>query len=74
MLALWPGSFMQMRVPGLPRKDLKQVLLIADDTGYIHRELADRYEGIMCLADRDQAGELSRPCNPIWTWRSKGPT
>jgi hypothetical protein len=65
-LALRLSSFMQIRVPGPPHKGFNQALLIVDGTGYVHRELADRYEGTTCFADRGQAGELTRLFNQIW--------
>lgn len=73
VLALWPGRFTQMQVPGFPRKDFNQAPPIVNGTGYVHRELTDRCEGTVCLANCGQASEPSRVCNPIWGLAAQDP-
>lgn len=65
-LALRLSSFMDIRVPSRQHRDFNQAFLVVDETGYIHRELADRYEGTACFSDRGQAGELTRIFNVMW--------
>ncbi len=65
-LALRLSSFMEIRVLCPEDQDFNQAFLIADQTGYIRRELADRYEGVACFNDRAKAGEMARLFNQLW--------
>jgi len=59
-------TFIQVRVPGETHKDFNEAMLIADETGYIHRVLSDRYDGVAHFNDRLFASELTRHFNDIW--------
>jgi len=60
------ASFVHVRVPGEDHKGFNEAMLIVDETGYIHRSLSDRYEGIAHFNNAKFAGELTRRFDEIW--------
>ncbi|MGQ0657500.1 MAG: DUF7931 domain-containing protein [Chromatiales bacterium] len=60
------SSFIHVRVPGEDHKGLNEAMLIADETGYIHRSLSDRYDGVAHFNNRLLASELTRRFDEIW--------
>ncbi|MGE0383849.1 MAG: acyltransferase [Gammaproteobacteria bacterium] len=60
------SSFVELRVPGHDYRDFNEAMLIADDQGYIHRPLADRYEGTADFHEPTGAGELRRRFDRVW--------
>ena len=67
------SSFLEIRVPAEQHKDFNQAVMIVDGTGFIHRELADRYEGIADFANRALASELQRTFEEMWTIATPDP-
>ena len=61
------SSFVEIRVPAVQHKDFNEAFMIVDESGFIHVELADRYEGIANFADRGLAGELRRKFDEMWS-------
>ncbi len=61
------SSFLEIRVPAEQHKDFNQAFMIVDGTGFIHRELADRYEGLAHYANRALASELQRKFEEMWS-------
>jgi hypothetical protein len=59
-------TFLQLRVPAPAHKDFNQALLIVDETGYVHRQLADRYEGTTCFNGPLLARDLRRTFETLW--------
>jgi hypothetical protein len=59
-------TFIHVRVPSKLDSDFNEAILIADDTGYIHRRLSDRYEGIAHFNDRAYARDLARRFDALW--------
>lgn len=59
-------SFIHVRVPGAEHRDFNEAMIIADEVGYIHRALSDRYEGIFHFNDRKFANELLRRFEYLW--------
>lgn len=59
-------TFVQVRVPGPQFRDFNQAFLVADGVGYLHRELADRYEGTASFHDPLAARGLLRQFEPLW--------
>jgi len=43
-----------------------EAFLIADDVGFIHRKIADRYEGIVNFKDSLQARNLAKFFDEVW--------
>jgi hypothetical protein len=66
LLATRLPTFIELRVPSPDFKSFNQAFLVADETGYIHRELADRYEGLVDFHDPGRARELRRLFDKIW--------
>jgi hypothetical protein len=59
-------TFVHVRVPGSDHNDFNEAMLIADETGYIHRQLSDRYDGVASFNDRLNARDLTRRFDVIW--------
>ncbi len=59
-------TFLQIRVPAPQFRDFNQAFLVADGVGYLHRELADRFEGKASFHDPAAARDLLRQFQPIW--------
>ena len=60
------SSFIAIRVPGQSHKNFNEALLIADNTAYIHRPFADRYEGEAHYQHRGKARDLSSRFDELW--------
>ncbi len=72
-LAARLSTFLEIRVPAEQHKDFNQALMIVDGTGYIHRELADRYEAVADFADRGRASDLQRKFEEMWAIATQDP-
>jgi hypothetical protein len=59
-------TYFQIRVPAPQHRDFNQAFLVVDGTGYLHRELADRFEGTVSFNDPPAARELLRQFEPLW--------
>jgi hypothetical protein len=59
-------TYIHVRVPGIEDRDFNEAMLIADDAGYIHRRLSDRYEGIAHFNERAYVRELARRFDGLW--------
>lgn len=66
-LAARLSSFISVRVPAQQHKRFNEALLIADNTGYIHRRFADRFEGHANFNDKAQTAELIGRFNELWS-------
>ncbi len=60
------SSFCHVRIPGPDHQDLNEAMLVADETGYLHRKLSDRYEGAASFNDRPYIGGLMRRFEEVW--------
>lgn len=47
-------------------QNYNEAFLIADDVGFIHRKIADRYEGIVNFKDSLQARSLAKFFDKVW--------
>lgn len=65
-LAMNFSSFIEIRKPSPEFADHNEALLVCDATGYIHRQLADRYEAMVKYADRPRAEEFLRQFDEMW--------
>jgi hypothetical protein len=59
-------SFISIRVPGHSHKNFNEAMLIADNSAYIHRPFADRYEGEAHLANRGKARGITSRFEELW--------
>lgn len=59
-------TFIQVRVPSEVDRDFNEAIFIADETGYAHRILSDRYEGKASFNDRGEARDLIRRFDVLW--------
>jgi hypothetical protein len=66
-------SFLQIRVPAAEFRGFNQAFLVADGVGYLHRELADRFEGTASFHGPLLARELLRQFEPLWETGSPDP-
>lgn len=61
------SSFIEIRNPSRVHASYNQAFLLADRTGSVHRELADRYEGVVNFNDRRTAMALGDTFDEMWT-------
>jgi hypothetical protein len=59
-------SFIDLRAPAPQHRTFNEALLVADRLGYVHRQFADRYEGIASYADRRVAARLTARFEELW--------
>ena len=60
------SSFISVRRLAPEHREFNEAWLIADNTGYMRRPSADRYEGNADFADRRHAEELTRRFEAMW--------
>ena len=60
------SSFISIRIPGHSHKNFNEAMLIADNTAYIHRPFADRYEGEAELSNRGRSRGLTSRFEELW--------
>ena len=65
-LAYRLSSFIAIRTPSRDYRQFNEAMLLADNTAYIHRRFADRYEGTASFDDKRVASDLTRRFNEIW--------
>ncbi|MGH8490419.1 MAG: hypothetical protein ACREXS_16525 [Gammaproteobacteria bacterium] len=65
-LALRLSSFFDLRGPTPEHRDFNESMLIADQKGYVHSRLSDRYEGVANFHAPDVAKELLRRFDELW--------
>jgi hypothetical protein len=59
-------SFLSLRVPARQHRDYNRAFLVADATGCLDRELADRFEGAVRFADPGRCRALLRDFEDMW--------
>lgn len=59
-------SFIEMRIPDNEHADFNESLLIADATGYIHRQNGERYEAKLNFSDGRTSRILSKIFDEMW--------
>jgi len=67
------SSFIELRKPGVEYRDYNVALLIADETGYLHREHAERFEGEVNFNDKRQSKHLLQQFEEMWETASPDP-
>lgn len=60
------SSRIEIRKPVTEYADINRAFFIADETGYISRQLADRYDGVGNFNDRLTARDLAGFFNEVW--------
>ena len=60
------SSYAEIRVPAPEYHAYNAAFLVADQSGAVHRGLADRYEATVTFADRHLAGECARQFDDMW--------
>jgi hypothetical protein len=65
-LALRLSSFFELRTPSPEHRNCNESMLIADQKGYVHSRLSDRYEGVANFHAPDAAKELLRRFDDLW--------
>lgn len=66
LLAQQLPTFISVRVPATEDGEFNESMFIADETGFAHRPLSDRYHGTASFNDRGQARELTRRFDVLW--------
>jgi hypothetical protein len=59
-------SFIEVRAPARQHKQFNEAILIADNTGYIHRQFSDRFEGTADFNDKRIAVGLADRVEEMW--------
>ena len=65
-LAQHLSSYIELRNPGIEYQSYNEALLIADETGYLHRDNAERYEGRVNFNGRRQSKLLLDRFEEMW--------
>ena len=60
------SSFVEIRKAGDEFREYNGALFIADDIAYVHRNHAERYEGLANFNDRREAHFLLKQFNRMW--------
>ncbi|MGH8507353.1 MAG: hypothetical protein ACREVH_01340 [Gammaproteobacteria bacterium] len=60
------SSFFELRTPAPEHRSYNESMLIADQKGYVHSRLSDRYEGVANFHAPDAATELLRRFDELW--------
>lgn len=66
-LAQQLSSFVEIRKPNEKHSGYNCAFLLADRTGSIYRQLADRFDGVVNFGDRRAASELGETFERMWT-------
>jgi len=66
-LMLHLTSFIEFRVPGFEHDGFNEALFIADETGYILKTTAERYEGSLNFNDARSARILMKQFDDMWS-------
>lgn len=72
-LAQHLSSFIEIRKPGAKHARYNCAFLLADRTGSIYRQLADRFEGVVNFGDRRAASELGETFDEMWAHAEPDP-
>ncbi|MCZ6773093.1 MAG: hypothetical protein O7G83_14105 [Proteobacteria bacterium] len=59
-------SYIEIRAPAPQHKQFNEAILVADNTGYIHRQFSDRFEGTADFNDRRIATGLADRIEEMW--------
>lgn len=59
-------SKIKLRKPSHEHKDFNEAFLVADETGILHRRIADRYDGNVDFKARRKARDLVKFFNDVW--------
>lgn len=60
------SSFISIRKPGRDYKNFNEAMLLADNTAFIHRRFADRYDAIASHDDKRRTADLTGRFEEIW--------
>ena len=59
-------STVHMHRPAPQHRDFSEGFMVVDESGYLHKPVANRYEGKASLRDRLHSRELLRHFQPLW--------
>lgn len=65
-LAQFLSDFIHVRVPSPVNRDFNEAWLVVDGTGYLHRQMSDRFDATADFNDRQRAGQLVGRFNELW--------
>ncbi len=65
-LAYRLSTAIKIRKPDAQFRDFNGAFLVVDDVGYLHRRVADRYEGIVNFNGPDKVAELIKYFRLVW--------
>ncbi len=72
-LAQQLSSYIEIRKPDKKHAGYNCAFLLADRVGSIHRQLADRFDGVVNFGDRRTATELAETFDEMWTHAEPDP-
>ncbi len=67
------SSYMEIRKPDRKHANYNCAFLLADRTGSVVRQLADRFEGVVNFGDRRSASELGETFDEMWAHAEPDP-
>ncbi|MDH5190813.1 MAG: acyltransferase [Gammaproteobacteria bacterium] len=59
-------SYIEIRKPGYEHSQINEAFLVADNTGYVHKQYADRFEGTTNFNNPSTSDEKTRLFNEVW--------
>ena len=59
-------SYIEIRAPAPQHKQFNEAILVADNTGYVHRQFSDRFKGTADFNDRRIAARLVDRIEEMW--------
>ena len=66
-LARTLSSFIEFRVPSAEHRDFNEMLMVADNTGYLHRLNPDRFEATVNFNDKLVSKHLMLEFDEMWS-------
>jgi hypothetical protein len=72
-LAQHLSSFVEIRKPNAKHARYNCAFLLADRTGSVYRQLADRFDGVVNFGDRRAASELGETFDEMWAHAEPDP-
>ena len=60
------SSYIELRKPGYDYRNFNEAFLIADNTGFLHKQQADRFEGVVNFNNPLESNEKTRFFTDVW--------
>lgn len=72
-LAIKLSTFIELRTPAPEHREFNEAILVADQLGFMHRPVSDRYTGRASFCDRQTARGLTQRFDELWPYAVPDP-